>query len=501
MTNSKFAFNFMLIGLFMSILDIQIVASSIASIQAYFSATADEVAWIQTAYLMAEVISIAMCSWYIKIFSTRYTFSAACLIFTIASALCATSVTLNQIIFFRIIQGAAGGILIPTVFSMIFTITKDNKSKTLEMTKAGLIATIAPTIGPTLGGWITENYSWHWLFLINITPGLLVSYVVYKYLDIDKPQLHKLKEFDLLGFIFLIGFLGPLEYILKEGPKNDWFESNKIIYLTIFCSFNLVSLLWWEIKKKRPLIVFNVFRNQNFAVSCFLSFSIGVALYGVVYLYPVMLNSVRNYNSFQIGTIMCIMGAVQFISGPIANLVSLKLDLRVMTAIGMIAFGIGLLTNSFMTTQVSFNELFWPQVIRGSFMMFCFLPITRLTFSTLSQQQTNDASGLYNLMRNLGGAIGIAVIGNVMRIRLAHHKYLLSSNYSILKNSTINTIVGSDSDMNVLALASKLIHNEASIRAFNDIFFALGIYMCLCSTLVVFFKRTTQITSSSKTLQ
>jgi len=489
MTNSKFAFNFMLIGLFMSILDIQIVASSIASIQAYFSATADEIAWIQTAYLMAEVISIAMCSWFTKTFSTRYTFSTACLIFTIASALCATSVTLNQIIFFRIIQGAAGGILIPTVFSMIVTISKDNKTRTLETTKAGLIATIAPTIGPTLGGWITENYSWHWLFLINITPGLIVSYVVYKYLDIDNPQLKRLKNFDFMGLIFLVGFLGPLEYILKEGPKNDWFDSEKIIFLSVFCSFSLVSLLYWEIKKKNPLVTFSVFQNRNFAVSCFLSFSIGVALYGVVYLYPIMLSSVRGYNSFQIGTIMCIMGSVQFISGPITNLISLKLDLRAMTAIGMIAFGFGLLTNSFMTTQVSFNELFWPQVIRGGFMMFCFLPITRLTFSTLTPQQTTDASGLYNLMRNLGGAIGIAVISNVMRTRIAHHKYLLSSNYDILRNSIDNQLAGPDSETNVLALAAKLISNEASIRSFNDIFFALGIYMCLCSVLVLFFQR------------
>ena len=488
MTNSKFAFNFMLIGLFMSILDIQIVASSIASMQAYFSATADEIAWIQTAYLIAEVITISMCAWFTKIFSTRYSFSIACLSFTIASALCATSITLAQIIFFRIIQGAAGGILIPTIFSMITTICKDNKSQSLEMTKAGLIATLAPTIGPTLGGWITEHYSWQWLFLINITPGLIVSYVVYRYLDIDKPKLNELKNFDKVGFVFLVGFLGSLEYILKEGAKVDWFDSSKIVYLTTFCSFCLILLLYWEISRKNALIKFNVFKNNNFAVSCFLSFSIGVALYGAVYLYPIMLSSVRNYNSFQIGIIMCVVGAFQFASGPIANLVSLRLDLRIMSAIGMLGFGASLVVNSFMTTEVSFTELFLPQAIRGLFIMFCFLPITRLTFSTLHPQQINDASGIYTLMRNLGGAIGIAVIGNLMRIRFAHHKYMLSSNYDLLRSTMQTNIINGDSEIKALALANKLISNEANIRTFNDIFFALGIYMCLCCVFIPFFK-------------
>ncbi|NRA73471.1 MAG: DHA2 family efflux MFS transporter permease subunit [Rickettsiales bacterium] len=487
MTNTKFAFNFMLVALFMSILDIQIVASSIADIQAYFSATADEVAWIQTSYLIAEVITIAMSAWFVKVFSTRYAFSVACLGFTIASALCATSQTLTQIIFFRVIQGAAGGILMPTVFSMIMVISRDNKSQSLEMIKAGLIATLAPTIGPALGGVITDNYSWQWLFLINIIPGLTVSYVVYKYLDVDKPRFNKLKDFDILGFIFLVGFLGSLEYILKEGPKVEWFDSTKIIYLTVFCLSSFVFLLLQTITRKDAIIQLSAFKDRNFTTSCFLSFSIGIILYGVVYLYPVMLSSVRSYNSIQIGTIMCVVGVFQFASGPVANLVSLKLNLKTMSAIGMIGVGISLVVNSSMTTEVSFTELLLPQAIRGLFIMFCFLPITRLVYITLPEHQINDASGIYTLMRNLGGAIGIAVITNLVRTRFVHHKYLLSSNYDVIRHNVYNNILDT-SELQISAVMNKLISNEAYIRAFNDIFFALGIYVALCCVFIAFFK-------------
>jgi DHA2 family multidrug resistance protein len=489
--SSQAAYNFMIIAMFMAVLDIQIVASSIMHIQASFSASIDEVAWVQTAYLMAEVIMIPMCSWFASTFSTRYFFTVSTLVFTLSSILCAMSSSLTQLIFFRILQGFAGGALIPTVFSSIFTLF-DKDQITKQTIKAGLMATVAPTIGPTLGGWITESFIWQWLFLLNIPFGLFVAFHVYKKFRADKPQLHQLKQFDYVGFILLVFSLASLEYILKEGNKVQWFDSNKIIFLTTFCLTCFITLIFYEIRHKHPLIKISAFANRNFTISCFTSFAIGVALYGITYIYPVILSTIRNMSSIEIGIVMFITGASQLFSGPIAGILEKRMDPRLMLGIGFLVFGSGLIINSFMTRDVSFNELLIPQILRGSVVMFCFLPTTKIAFSTLKKSEIADASGLYNLMRNLGGAIGIAFINYFVTVRAKYHEVLTLSNVDEIKSQQMMSMpdlyYNSLNEENFIAIFD-IMQKEIMIRSYNDLLFFLGCYLIFCCLLIVAIKK------------
>ena len=489
--SSPAAYYFMIIAMFMAILDIQIVSSSIMHIQASFSASIDEVAWVQTAYLMAEVIMIPMCSWFVSTFSTRYFFTICTLIFTVASILCAMSSSLNQLILFRILQGFAGGALIPTVFSSIFTLfEKDQITK--QTIKAGLMATIAPTIGPTLGGWITESFSWQWLFLLNIPFGLFIAFHVYKKFKADRPQLQRLKQFDYTGFILLAFSLATLEYILKEGNKVQWFDSNKITFLTIFCLTCFIMLIFYEIRRKNPLIKISAFTNRNFTISCFTSFAIGVALYGITYIYPIILSTIRQMSSIEIGIVMFVTGASQLFSGPIAGMLEKRMDPRLMLGVGFLVFGGGLIINSFMTRDVSFNELLIPQIIRGSVVMFCFLPTTKIAFSTLNKSEIPDASGLYNLMRNLGGAIGIAFINYFLTIRAKYHKVLTLSNLDEIKSQQMMSmpeIYYNDLGEGNPSAIFDTIQKEIMIRSYNDLLFFLGCYLIFCCVLILALKK------------
>ncbi|MBN8827274.1 MAG: DHA2 family efflux MFS transporter permease subunit [Sphingobacteriia bacterium] len=490
----------MIIGLFMAILDIQIVASSLGEIQASLSASLDEISWVQTAFLIAEVIVIPITGWLSRVLSTRVLFTYACLLFTISSAACAFSWNLESMIFFRVLQGLFGGVMIPTVFSAIFLIFPKSEQPKATII-AGLVATVAPTLGPTLGGWITSNWSWHWLFLINIIPGIFVSYGVNKHINIDKPNYELVKKFDFLGLFLVIVSLSSLELFLKKGPNNDWFDY--WLVKTLFCTLIISSiwLIWHELKCDSPVIDIRAFKDSNFAVGCALSFGIGVGLYGSVYLMPLLLTTVKGYSSLQIGMIMWVTGLFQFASGPIAGILEKKLDLRILLMLGLFIYAIGMVANGFMNLEVSFHELFWPQAIRGISIMLCFLPMTTVAMGKLQPHEVQNASGLYNLMRNLGGAIGIAIIDYYLKMRLKVHQVSIGEtlNYAKLSqlgtegvtSETIENTVTDPSyiDLINLKLLSGAVYKQALIKAFNDTFIAIGLYLFACIFLMLFVKK------------
>jgi DHA2 family multidrug resistance protein len=488
------AYYFMLGGLFMAILDIQIVASSLSEIQGALCVSLDEISWIQTTYLIAEVIMIPICGWLARAFSTRILFSVASGLFTFFSMLCIFAWNLESMIFFRTLQGFFGGAMIPTVFASSYVIFPPEK-QSRAIILAGLMATLAPTLGPTLGGWLTTHFSWQWLFLINVIPGLVITYNTFHRLSIDLPQKALLKKFDLLGFLSMALGLGLLEVFLKEGHKNDWFDSIYITGLFICLTGFLTFFVYRQLNIKNPLVDLRAFGNLNFSIGCFLSFTVGVALFGSVFLLPMMLITVKHYNSLQIGFVMCVAGVFQFLSGPIAGNLEKKMPARFMLLIGISMFGIGMIMNSAMTTEVDIGDLFLPQCIRGLSIMMCFLPMTTVTFGTLPTHEIKNASGLYNLMRNLGGAIGIAVIQTVLDIRVKTHQSFLSEKMNALHISQVNgeaSVSFLDSfftDPNHLEKISYVflknrIEKQVLIQAFNDVFLYVGCYLLLCCLLV-----------------
>lgn len=488
-TRDKIAYSVMLIGLFMAVLDISIVASSLGELQAALLATTDEIAWVQTSYLIAEVIMIPLTGWFSRAFSTRYFFAFCTGAFTLASLLCALAWDLNSMIIFRAAQGFFGGALIPSVFTAIYLIFPAHR-RTAATVAAGMCATLAPTFGPVLGGWITLTYSWHWLFLMNLLPGIAVTIGVLMLLKIDTADTKLLRQFDYPGVLLLAVGLGALQYLLEEGASEDWFQSDLIITLTgtvVLCG---ALVIWRELTIKHPIIELRAFRNANFLVGCIFSFVLGIALYGSVFVLPVVLTTVRGFNSLQIGVVMFAAGLAQFISGPIAGMCDKYFDPRVVLSIGLGLFAIGLWANAYMDAEVGFEQMLWPQIARGLAIMFCFLPVTTVALSGLPRDQVANASGLYNLMRNFGGAFGIAIISTIVDRRYDMHYQHIAETVTDSRiaagaaaetmNETMSDVVGAgvndgQAGEAALALLTQLAQREALVMAYNDVWLIMAV--------------------------
>jgi DHA2 family multidrug resistance protein len=487
-----FAFICMVFGMFMAILDIQIVSASLAEIQAGLSASADEISWVQTSYLIAEVIMIPLSGTLSRVLSTRWMFVTAAAGFTLMSVMCALSSSINEMIVWRALQGFIGGGMIPTVFASAYTIFPPEK-RPIVSPIIGLVATLAPTIGPTVGGYLTDMFSWHWLFLVNIVPGIFVTVSTYLLVDFDKPQLSLFKTFDWWGLGFMAAFLGSLEYVLEEGPSNDWFQDHLVLALTIVCVGGAVAFFYRVLTAEQPIVDLRAFKDRNFAAGCAFSFVMGVGLYGLTYLYPIYLGRVRGYSALQIGETMFVSGLAMFVTAPIAGRLSAKLDPRIMMAGGFIGFAIGTWMITGLTKDWDFWELFVPQIFRGVSLMMCMVPINNIALGTLSPDRLKNASGLYNLTRNLGGAVGLAIINTILNNRLDLHFERLRESVSwgrsvadeTLANLTLKFgMFGSDAGQAALKTMANMVRREALVMSFADVFFLLTfLFVALACTI------------------
>src|ERR1700742_1219034 len=274
------AFLIMVFGMFMSILDIQIVSASLTDIQAGLSASSTEVSWVQTAYLIAEVIAIPLSGFRSRALGTRLLFVISAAGFTISSFLCGFASSIEQMILWRAVQGFLGAGMIPTVFASAYTIFPRSKFHIVGPI-IGLVATLAPTVGPTVGGYITDAMSWHWLFFVNIPPGILITAGVLWLVDFDQPNFKLLDRFDWFGLIFMAGFLGALEYVLEEGPQYEWLQDTSVAICAAVCLVSAIAFFYRVLTADEPIVDITAFANRNFAVGCLLSFCIGIGLYGL----------------------------------------------------------------------------------------------------------------------------------------------------------------------------------------------------------------------------
>lgn len=285
----------------------------------------------------------------------------------------------------------------------------------------GLVATLAPTIGPTIGGYLTDLFSWHWLFLINIVPGIFVTISTFLLIDFDRPNFDLLKSFDWAGLAFMAGFLGCLEYVLEEGPNHDWLQDEAVFVCALVCVVSGLAFFARVFTARQPIVDLRAFSDRNFAAGCIFSFVMGIGLYGLTYLYPVYLARVRAYSALQIGETMFVSGLCMFATAPIAGKLSAKLDPRIMMAMGFSGFAVGTWIVTGLTKDWDFWELLWPQVLRGCSLMLCMIPINNIALGTLPPERMKNASGLFNLTRNLGGAVGLALINTVLNARWDLH--------------------------------------------------------------------------------
>ena len=486
----------MVFGMFMAILDIQIVSASLTDIQAGLAASADEINWVQTSYLIAEVVMIPLSGFLSRALGTRILFATSAAGFTAASLMCGFSSSIEEMILWRAIQGFIGGGMIPTVFATAFTVFPRSKANIISPI-IGLVATLAPTIGPTIGGYLTDAFSWHWLFFINVLPGIGVTLAALLLIDFDEPHWALLEDFDWWGLLFMAGFLGALEYVLEEGPRNDWFEDGTITLLAVVSGLSAVAFFARVLTARSPIVDLRAYRDRNFALGSTLSFVLGIGLYGLTLIYPLYLGSVRGYDALMIGETMFVSGLAMFVTAPAVGRLADKLDPRALLIAGFLIFALGTWEMTGLTADWDFWELLWPQIWRGVGLMCAMIPINNMALGTLPPARVKNASGLFNLMRNLGGAVGLAAINTFLNDRTDLHIERLHESVTWSRPPALETLnalqqhfLGSG-DAAQMALKQMLLmtHRQAVVMAFADVFLLLTAVYALLAGLAFIMRK------------
>ena len=481
-------------GMFMALLDIQIVASSLQNIGGGLSAAQDEISWVQTAYLIAEIIMIPLSGWLSRVFSTRWLFAASAAGFTLASMLCGLAWNIQSMILFRALQGLLGASMIPTVFTSSFHYFSGAR-RVYAAAVIGTIASVAPTLGPVIGGWITDTLDWHWLFYINVLPGLAITLLVPVLVNIDKPDLSLLRGADYPGIALMALGLGTLEYVLEEGTRWNWFNDSTILTCAWIAGISLFLFIVRSLTYANPVVDLRAFGNRNFAIGCALSFVTGVGIFTTIYLTPLFLGYVRGYSAWQTGIAIFSTGAASLAGTPVFIALSRKIDARWLMMFGMICFAVAMWSYSFITSQWSGAEFLVPQILRGFPQVFAVAPSVNLGLGSLPPERLKYASGLFNMMRNLGGAVGIAASAAIINDKTNAHFLMIASNLTPANISMNRLIAGMtarfgnmDGHLAALKSLSHIAYREASTLAYADAFRAIMVAFALAALLVPFLR-------------
>ena len=493
-------FAVMCVGMFMALLDIQVVASSLRDIGGGLSAAQDEIGWVQTAYLIAEIIVIPLSGLLTRVFSTRWLFVASALGFTITSMLCGAAWSIESMIVFRALQGMLGASMIPTVFTSSFHYFQGEK-RAYAAAVIGTIASIAPTLGPIIGGWITDTLNWHWLFYINLVPGLLVALGVALLVDIDHPDLPQLKGADYLGMVLMAIFLGTLDYVLEEGARWNWFDDETIRHCATISVVAGILFIIRSLTYKNPVVDLRALGNRNFLLGCILSFITGIGIFATIYLTPLFLGYVRGFSAIQTGLAIFSTGAASLVGVPIYVTLARRYDLRWLMMFGLACFGLSMWSFIPITHDWGAAELMVPLILRGFPQVFAVAPSVTLGLGSLSPQRLKYASGLFNMMRNLGGAVGIAICGAILNNRTNLHFNDIASNLTPANHAMnnlvtgmtqrIGTILGSPDAGHAAALHQlhDLAYSEAATMAYSDAFRAIMAAFVIATFLVPFMRK------------
>ena len=489
-----------MLGAFMAVLDIQITNSSLQDIQAALGATLEEGSWISTAYLVAEIVVIPLTGWLSQVFSIRRYILVNAALFIFFSICCASAWDLSSMIVFRALQGATGGILIPMAFTNML-VTLPPSKQPVGMALFGITATFAPSIGPTLGGWLTNNYSWHYIFYLNVIPGLLLLAGVWYGIKQQPPKPELLKQGDWWGIISMAIGLASLQVVLEEGSRKDWFSSSLIVTLGAIAAIFLSLFFWIELTRKQPFINLRLLRDRNFGLASIVNISLGVGLYGSIYLLPLYLVQIQKYNALQIGEVLMWAGIPQLFLIPFVPKLIQLVDSRLIIGMGVIVFSISCFMNSDLTNLSGIDQLRWSQLVKAMGQPLIMVPLSAVATAGLAKSQAGSASGLFNMMRNLGGSFGIAALATLLTQREKFHSNRLGDAISLYNPETqqrVDTLtqlfVSKGADFNTAqsqafqAIATT-VSRESYVMAFNDCFYFVGFAILLSGVAVLFFKK------------
>jgi MFS transporter, DHA2 family, multidrug resistance protein len=475
------------LGAFMAVLNIQIVNASLADIQGAIGAGIDDGGWISTSYLIAEIVVIPLSGWLAQVFSVRVYLLTNALLFLIFSAACALAQDLPQMIVLRAIQGFTGGVLIPMAFTLIITLLPKAKQP-IGLAMFAISATFAPAIGPTIGGYLTENYGWEYIFYVNVVPGAIMIAMLFFSLEAKPMKLSLLREGDWAGIITMAIGLSALQTVLEEGNKDDWFGSPFIVRLAVIAAIALTLFVVIELTSQKPLLNLRLLYRRNFGFGILANFLLGVALYGSVYILPVYLSRIQGYNSEQIGMVLAWTGLPQLVLIPLVPRLMKRFDPRLVIGIGFALFSASNFMNIYMTNDYATDQLFWPNVVRAIGQALVFAPLSAVATAGIEAENAGSASGLFNMMRNLGGAIGIAALQTLLTKREQYHSNVLSQSVSMFEQATRTridqltqyfmnhgVIDRADAVHRAYVAIGKIVQKQAFILAFSDTFYLLGV--------------------------
>lgn len=488
-----------ILGAFTAILDIQITNSSLANIEGAIGASPEQGSWISTAYLMAEIIVIPLTGWLGATFGLRRYLSVNTALFVAFSIACAWSTSLPQLILFRAGQGFTGGVLIPTAITILRTrLPKEQQG--IGITIFGLTATFAPAIGPTIGGWLTDNFSWHYIFYLNLIPGPIAAALQLYALAPQQTRWDELKRGDFVGIAAMAIGLSSMTFVLEEGQRKEWFESDLIFRATLVSVVGIVCFIVRELTTERPFINLRVLKNPTIGASTGLMVVIGAVSLGSTYVIPLYCAQIQHYNAEQIGWVVMWSGIPQLFVFPLMPFLMRRVDPRLLIAAGTLLFAASCFINVNLTHDVGMNELILPQLLRAAGQPLFAIPLSQLSTAGLPPRDTADASALSNMMRNLGGSVGIALLSTAIERREQFHFSMIAeamTQNAVRTQERVSQLVAgvhgavdpAFAKLRALTTIAAQVRREAYVSAYADAFWLVGIGLIISLAAILVLRR------------
>jgi MFS transporter, DHA2 family, multidrug resistance protein len=425
----------------MAMIDITIVNVALSDIRASFGTPLDQIGWVSTGYMMANIVVIPMTGWFQRRFGYRKYFAASVALFTIASALCGLAWSLPSLVAFRALQGLGGGAIIPTAQSILFA-RYPQKEHGMAAALFGLGAITGPLLGPSIGGYLIDLSSWHWIFMVNVPVGILTVFLALRFVEQPgfTPPVGEAKRVDTFGIALLAVGMASLQYVLEEGNREGWFDSNLIAALSAVAAISLVTFIVHELETERPVVDLRVFKNRSYGAGTGLNFLTGFALFSGSYMFSLFAGSVMHYSALEIGKVFLVAGTVSLFVMPMMGRLSPKVDGRILLAIGVTVVAGSQVVASHLTQAAGFWDMVRPNMIRSFGLGFIFIPVSVLALSGLAPSERGNATGLFNLTRELGGSLGTALMGMLITNDVKRFGSYLGENVSVYNPIAVERI-------------------------------------------------------------
>jgi DHA2 family multidrug resistance protein len=484
----------------MEIIDTSVANVALPHMQGSLNAGTDEVTWVLTSYLVSNAIVLPMTGWLARLFGRKRFLISCIILFTLASFLCGAAPNLGMLIFFRVLQGAAGGALIP-MSQAIMMETFPPHQRGMAMAIFGIGAMFGPIIGPALGGWITDNMSWRWIFYINIPIGLIAVIMVTAYIH-DPAYLQRTKmKIDYWGLLFLTTGLGSLQVVLDKGQQEDWFNSPFILAFTALSVVSLILMIRTELRNPQPIVNLRLFKNISYAAGTCIMFVVGFCLYSSIMLIPLFLQTLMGYTATKAGMVLAPGGLATLFTMPLVGAMLQKYDSRKIVFCGLSVGACAMFIMRGFSLDAAYPDFVWPRVVLGIGLAMTFVPLTTITLATIPREEMGNATGIFNLMRNIGGSFGIAIATTVLArdsqfyqtqlvSRISSFGTKFTMNYEQLKAALINRGIDSfTAEKQATAMIYNNVRRQAGMLSYNHIFWYVGLAFLGIIPLLLLLKR------------